>query len=114
MALVEYSDSESDGNTTKRRKGRGKSPALTTKKPRQGDILPDKEELSSLPDLPAEFRDLYTSNSRISVRDDPSLHDGRTRAVPHYVGNWPTHIYLECRFQVILTLESGINIWVIG
>ncbi|KAK2758694.1 poly(U)-specific 3'-to-5' RNA exonuclease [Arachnomyces sp. PD_36] len=49
----------------------------------------------SLPPIPNEFLDLYTSNSRVSVRDDPSLHEGRKRAVPHVEGNWATHVYLE-------------------
>jgi hypothetical protein len=39
---------------------------------------------------------LYASSIRVSVRDDPSLHGGRKRVIPHVEGNWPTHIYLEC------------------
>lgn len=73
MALVEYSDSEPD-----------EEDAVCRQSP-------------PLPALPAAFHDLYASNARISVRDVSSLHGGRKRAIPHVEGNWPTHIYLECK-----------------
>ncbi|KAL2831802.1 U6 snRNA phosphodiesterase Usb1 [Aspergillus cavernicola] len=85
MALVQYSDSESD--------------AEQEAPPRKINKIQDPPShhrpIASLPPLPASFHDLYASSTRVSVRDDPSLHGGRKRVIPHVEGNWPTHIYLE-------------------
>lgn len=86
MALVEYSDSESDTSD------RPASPLPKTVKKARQESLP-----SQLPPLPPAFHDLYASSTRVSVRDDPELHGGRKRVIPHVEGNWPTHIYLECK-----------------
>ncbi|ODH52086.1 hypothetical protein GX48_01639 [Paracoccidioides brasiliensis] len=102
MDLVQYSDSESDENpqtkaqpvTTPVRllKRQQTDSGNNNNKKKKGD---GRSGNSVLPPLPAEFLDLYATNSRVSVQDDPSLHDGRKRIIPHVVGNWPTHIYLE-------------------
>ncbi|PHH66464.1 hypothetical protein CDD82_1545 [Ophiocordyceps australis] len=88
MALVDYSSStESDNH-------HDESP--TAKRRRVGTPSPscDKYE-SAMPPLPAAFHDLYASTVRHSVVDDPSLHQGRKRQIPHIRGNWPSHIYIE-------------------
>ncbi|KAE8322799.1 U6 snRNA phosphodiesterase Usb1 [Aspergillus sergii] len=87
MALVQYSDSESEEDTS-----HSESSPRPAKRPRQESTA---SPVSSLPPLPKTFHDLYASSTRISVKDDPSLHGGRKRAIPHVEGNWPTHIYLE-------------------
>ncbi|KAL3479010.1 U6 snRNA phosphodiesterase Usb1 [Aspergillus californicus] len=81
MALVQYSNSDSDSDQ--------EAP------PRKVNKSSRDRPASSLPPLPASFHDLYASSTRVSVRDDPSLHGGRQRIIPHIEGNWPTHIYLE-------------------
>jgi hypothetical protein len=87
MPLVQYSDSESDSES--------RSSLRPAKKPRH-NINPGP----SLPPLPASFHNLYASSTRVSVQDNPSLHGGRKRVIPHVEGNWPTHLYLECECQV--------------
>ncbi|QKX54193.1 uncharacterized protein TRUGW13939_01277 [Talaromyces rugulosus] len=90
MALVSYSDSESDSDPTTTDTTLDIPPR---KKLRQSDNTTTKPAL--LPPLPTAFHDLYASTTRVSVRDDPSLHGGRKRVIPHVEGNWPTHLYLE-------------------
>jgi len=84
MALVSYSDSSSEEDE------------LPSKK-RKRETSPVKE----LPPLPSSFRDMYSSTVRTSTQDDPSLHGGRKRVTPHVEGNWPTHVYLECKLSVL-------------
>lgn len=80
MGLVDYSDSDGDDE------------AETARKNRKPATVKDQ-----LPPLPAAFRDLYSSTVRTSTHDDPSLHEGRKRVTPHIAGNWPTHVYLDCK-----------------
>ena len=92
MALVDY-DSSDSGDTpapppAKRRKSSGDGAAPS----RYAD-----DALPSMPPLPSAFHDLYASTVRQSIVDDPSLHQGRRRQIPHVVGNWPTHLYVECK-----------------
>jgi len=90
MGLVDYSDSEvEEENESDKAQGCTDSPAA---KKRRVSNAP-----SSLPPLPQSFRDLYSSTVRTSTQDDPSLHGGRKRVTPHVPGNWPTHVYLECK-----------------
>ena len=84
MVLVDYSDSEEDEQVLR-------PPAKKRKISTDG--VNDE-----LPPLPASFLDQYSSNVRTSTQDDPSLHGGRKRVIPHAEGNWPTHVYLECKW----------------
>jgi U6 snRNA phosphodiesterase len=108
MALVEYSDSESDGNATDLKRELETRSTRPAKRSREAkSLVQDDIDGVRLPPLPAEFRDLYTTNPRVSSRDDPSRHEGRKRIIPHVEGNWPTHVCLECRLH--FHLPSGVR-----
>jgi hypothetical protein len=94
MALVQYPESDSDGDdqTHVVEAQQVASPPKSALKRKHSEAAQD-----DLPPLPAAFHDLYTTNARISTSDNPSLHGGRKRAVPHVEGNWPSHVYLECK-----------------
>ncbi|KAK7527741.1 U6 snRNA phosphodiesterase Usb1 [Phyllosticta citriasiana] len=89
MALVAYSDSESDSD---RATSRPPVKRLRHHPPVSNPELPPHQ---SLPPLPAAFHDLYASSTRTATHDDPTLHAGRKRAIPHMDGHWPSHLYLE-------------------
>lgn len=96
MPLVDYPDSGSDDDSG----GVDSNSAPTAQSAQSG--LKRKHShsanaIAALPPLPSAFHDLYASNARISTSDNPSLHGGRKRAVPHVEGNWPSHVYLECK-----------------
>ncbi|POS85742.1 hypothetical protein EPUL_003948, partial [Erysiphe pulchra] len=94
MALVDYTSSDEDQDVDVRSSS---SPTYDAKE--AAPSIYNKANTSDpLPPLPAKFYDLYATTKRLSTKDDPSLHDGRVRSSPHVVGNWPTHIYLECQF----------------
>lgn len=101
MALVSYSDSgsgsDSELKSEKVDEAKAPTPERGTKRRREESDSLDIGVTHSLPPIPHDFLDLYTSHTRVSVTDDPSLHGGRKRAIPHVEGNWPTHVYLECR-----------------
>jgi hypothetical protein len=84
MSLVQYSDSEDEED-------REEVETLPVKKRK----VSNSEQ--TLPPLPSSFLDQYSSTVRTSTKDDPSLHGGRKRVTPHVEGNWPTHVFLECK-----------------
>lgn len=78
------------------------APAPTPAAPLNGNfgtrITPPKpapKSTSPLPALGDRFNDINPSNPRTAVADDPSLHHGRQRQVPHIPGNWPSHVYID-------------------
>lgn len=84
LGLVDYYSSSSEDE-----------PSAPLPKKRKTSAAPDAK--NDLPPLPATFLDQYSSTVRASAQDDPSLHGGRKRVTPHVQGNWPTHVYLECK-----------------
>lgn len=109
MSLVAYpdSDSDADSDNNDNNDNNGKSSAL----PAQNVVKRKRKDqnAASLPPLPATFHDLYSSNARASTSDDPSLHGGRKRAVPHVEGNWPSHVYLECELALLCVGTAGMQ-----
>ena len=91
MGLVEYSDSESS-DTPQPDQIHSEKYASPGIKRKHASTLH-----YSLPPLPDSFHDLYASIARVSNKDDPTLHAGRQRVTPHIEGNWPTHVYVECK-----------------
>lgn len=104
LALVQYSsDDESDqAPPPEPPKPPAASPGRALKRKRSVSRQPSS---TKLPPLPAAFHDLYSTNARASTSDDPCLHRGRRRAVPHIEGNWPSHVYLECTSLLALPLS---------
>lgn len=93
MPLVDYSDSEASEPEPDSAQEKRAQPSEKGAKPSFGTV-----SASDLPPLPESFHDLYASHARISGHDDPSLHGGRQRQTPHVEGNWPTHVYIECKY----------------
>ncbi|KAI5309679.1 poly(U)-specific 3'-to-5' RNA exonuclease, partial [Ascosphaera atra] len=87
MSLVAYSDSESEVEEAEEIN-------IPRKKARTENAASNRPK-AQLPPLPPSFRDLYATNVKLSPHDDPSLHEGRKRIIPHVPGRWPTHIQLE-------------------
>lgn len=104
MPLVAYSDSESEAEQD--------ALPLAKRAKRSADCRSPPE---SLPPLPQAFLDLYATNARQSRHDDPALHGGRKRAIPHMDGHWPSHVYLECKLRPLraenVAMTSGHYLW---
>lgn len=102
MALVDYASSGSEADLLAEHGSEEGRPSKKRK------LSEDHAELDSKhrhpPPLPTAFRSMYVANVRTSTTDDPTLHGGRSRQVPHVDGNWPSHVYLECEYLVLLLL----------
>lgn len=83
-ALVNYSSSSDDDDQDDKDNG-------------PSAVIAGPDCSKQLPSLPTDFRHLYTTNVRVSNVDDPNLHEGRQRQTPHVEGNWPSHIFIDCK-----------------
>lgn len=97
MPLVDYPDSASDDDGDKSLVEPAQPVQSAVKAAAKRRHSHDVDDAHALPPLPPAFHDLYATNARVSTSDNPSLHGGRKRAVPHVEGNWPSHVYLECK-----------------
>lgn len=109
MPLVAYTDSDDDEEEEADGHQQATEPKLAhdavadsnSKRRQPGSDSTVRSAESGLPPLPTSFHDLYAANVRTGTSDDPSLHGGRKRQIPHVEGNWPTHVYLECRLPLL-------------
>lgn len=100
MALVNYSSSSDEGDEQD-------DTLIDSTSANPADLKRKRDSITSdLPPLPPIFHDLYASTTRVSTRDDPSLHGGRKRTTPHVEGNWPTHIYIECESDSLVSPQQ--------
>lgn len=92
MPLVSYSSSDTESESKKS----DTEPQRKRQKQSNDGLVKSAATTRDMPPLPSAFHDLYASTVRQSVVDDPKLHHGRKRQTPHIVGQWPSHIYVEC------------------
>ena len=114
MVLVDYPDSDSEASNLdsqsmpEDQRGLENEQPTSLRKRKYGAFKETSQIQKPLPPpLPSAFYSLYATNVRTSTSDDPSLHGGRRRQVPHTEGNWPTHVYLECKSHFPKPIHIG-------
>ncbi|KAH7156649.1 hypothetical protein EDB81DRAFT_880958 [Dactylonectria macrodidyma] len=111
MALVDYSSSEEEGDRepppAKRRKA-GVGAVAHSSGATSGNSNKAVDGISDMPPLPLKFHDLYASTVRQSIIDDPTLHHGRRRQIPHVVGH-PTTTQHAVLVDLITDIEGELG-----
>ncbi|KAJ9657940.1 poly(U)-specific 3'-to-5' RNA exonuclease [Neophaeococcomyces mojaviensis] len=94
MSLVDYPDSDDENQEPIEAVTFADASSLKRKTDEDG-VSARRVRPKLPPALPSSFHTLYSADVRTSTNDDPILHGGRQRQVPHVVGNWPSFMYLE-------------------
>ncbi|KAL8679150.1 MAG: hypothetical protein Q9186_004541 [Xanthomendoza sp. 1 TL-2023] len=105
MSLVTYSDSDDSVNDDATKQRHSSIPTRRVGLKRKRSL--DHEQLSDLPPLPDSFHDLYTSTARVSTQDDPKLHSGRQRQIPHVDGH-PSSSETNILTRILADVEAAL------
>jgi hypothetical protein len=65
---------------------------------KEGDDTLKKEVKRKLP-MPFKADDDYDDAAKKVKTNESDQHQGRTRTIPHQEGNWPSHIFIDCKYE---------------